>query len=299
MKYIPLFLLAAALPVAAQMSDPTQPADASSSPDTSQPADGSSSSSTNSADAAPAPIGPPMTNTPGMANPADSEPVVVAQPLDQATAAAARSTPQPDSPSAAGPAAGAPPALSPDPFSDPLIAQIVVRYQKAWDGDKKETKALTADIERWMKDEPNNYLLMAYLGSVYALDSRDSWIGPGKLDYLKKGEKQLDAAIAGDPSNPAIRLLRAMNYYELPAIFGKHRAAHDDFNYLVQQLSGALPMSYALSNDTKQAIYYYAGLSFIQFSEKAAAQDAWQRGLAIAPQSGLGGKMQAELSKLK
>ncbi len=58
-------------------------------------------------------------------------------------------------------------------------------------------------------------------------------------------------------------------------------------------------MSYAVSNDTRQAIYYYAGLSFQQFSETVAARDAWQRGVAIAPQSGLGGKMQAELSKLK
>jgi hypothetical protein len=291
MKYIPLFVLAAALPVAAQMSDPTQAPDPSS---PSAPAD------TNSADATPAPLGPPLTNAPGMANPADSEPVVVAQPLDQATAAVAAKSAEASAPTSttSGDSPG-PAALSPDPFSDPLIAQIVGRYQKAWDGDKKETKALTADIERWMKDEPNNYLLMAYLGSVYALDSRDSWIGPGKLDYLKKGEKDLDAAIAGDPSNPAIRLLRAMNYYELPAIFGKHRAAHDDFSYLLQQLSGALPMSYALTNDTRQAIYYYAGLSDVQFSDTAGARDAWQRGLAIAPQSKLGGKMQAELSKLK
>jgi len=297
MKYIPLVLLAAALPVAAQMSDPSQPAGSSSTPDSSQPADPNAPPSTNAADATP--VGPPMTNTPGMANPADTETVVQAEPLDQATAENARSAPRASTSTTTSSSGSALAALSPDPFSDPLIAQIVVRYQKAWDGDKKETKALTADIERWMKDEPNNYLLMAYLGSVYALDSRDSWIGPGKLDYLKKGEKELDAAIAGDPSNPAIRLLRAMNYYELPAIFGKHRAAHDDFNYLVQELSGALPMSYALTNDTRQAIYYYAGLSFQQFSETAAARDAWQRGVAIAPQSGLGGKMQAELSKLK
>jgi hypothetical protein len=292
MKYIPLLLLAAAFPVAAQMSDPTQ------TPDTSSPS--STPADTNSADSTPAPIGPPLTNAPGMANPADSEPVVVAQPLDQATAAAAAKSTIAAAPSTSSSgSSGGPPALSPDPFSDPLIAQIVVRYQKAWDGDKKETKALTADIERWMKDEPNNYLLMAYLGSVYALDSRDSWIGPGKLDYLKKAEKALDDAIAGDPSNPAIRLLRAINYYELPAIFGKHRAAHDDFTYLLQQLSGALPMSYALSNDTRQAIYYYAGLSDVQFSDNAGARDAWQRGLAIAPQSALGGKMQVELNKLK
>ena len=192
-----------------------------------------------------------------------------------------------------------PPALSPDPFSDPLIAKIVVRYQKAWDGDKKETKALTGDLERWSKDEPDNYLLLAYLGSVYALDSRDAWIGPGKLDYLKKADKALDDAVNGDSSNPAIRLLRAMNYYELPAMFGKHRAAHDDFEYLLAQLKGTLPMPFTLSNESKQAIYYYAGLSEMQFSQSADAKDAWQTGWSIDPKSKLGMKMQAELAKLK
>lgn len=221
---------------------------------------------------------------------AADEPVVIAPPLSNAAPAATASTL--DVPPAA-------PALSPDPFSEPLISQIVVRYQKAWAGDKKETKALTADLERWTKDEPSNYLLLAYLGSAYALDSRDAWIGPGKLSYLKKGDKALDDAVKDDPSNPAIRLLRAMNYYELPAMFGKHRAAHEDFQYLIGQLKGVMPMPYALNPDTRQAIYYYAGLSDIQFNQPAEARDAWTTGLAIAPASKLGVKIQAELNKLK
>lgn len=191
----------------------------------------------------------------------------------------------------------APPTLSPDPFSEGLIVQVVARYQKAWDGDKKETKSLTADLERWTKDEPNNYLLLAYLGSAYALASRDAMWPPSKLDFLKKGQKALDAAVSGDTSNPGPRLLRAMNYYELPAMFGKHQAAHDDFLYLLQQLKGVLPMPYALGIDTKQAIYYYAGLSDVQFGDKAGARDCWTKGLALGPTSKLGTKCKAELDK--
>jgi hypothetical protein len=192
-----------------------------------------------------------------------------------------------------------PPALSPDPFSDPLISKVVVRYQKAWDGNKKETQSLTADLDRWSKDEPNNYLLLAYLGSVYALDSRDSFWPPSKLDYLKKGQKAMDDAVNGDPSNPAVRLLRAMDYYELPAMFGKHRAAYDDFQYLTAQLKGTLPMPYTLSTDSQQAIYYYSGLSEAQFDHPTDAKQAWQTGVALAPKSKLAAKMQAELAKLK
>jgi hypothetical protein len=193
----------------------------------------------------------------------------------------------------------APPTFSPDPFSEGLIVQIVARYEKAWGGDKKETKALTGDLERWTKDEPNNYLLLAYLGSAYALDSRDALWPPAKLDFLKKGSKALDDAVTGDATNPGPRLLRAMNYYELPAMFGKHQAAHGDFQYLLQQMKGVLPMPYSLSLETKQAIYYYAGLSDAQFEDTAGAKDCWTKGLALAPTSKLGMKCKAELDKLK
>ena len=57
-----------------------------------------------------------------------------------------------------------------DPFSDPLIKSIQARQDKAVAGDKAETKALTTDLEKWTKEQPNNHLLQAYLGSVYTLD---------------------------------------------------------------------------------------------------------------------------------
>ena len=108
-------------------------------------------------------------------------------------------------------------------------------------GDTKETKALTADLEKWTKEQPTNYLLQAYLGSVYTLDSRDAWPGPGKLTYLKNGGKVLDAAVAAAPDNPAVRFVRAIDYYELPSIFGKRQTARDDFQILLKQIDGDAP----------------------------------------------------------
>ncbi len=97
-----------------------------------------------------------------------------------------------------------------DPFDDPLIKQIQARHDKAVKGDTKETKALTTDLEKLTQDQPTNFLLQAYLGSVYTLDSRDAWPGPGKLTYLKKGGQWLDGAVNSDPENPAVRFIRAM-----------------------------------------------------------------------------------------
>jgi len=184
-----------------------------------------------------------------------------------------------------------------DPFSDPLIKQVQARHEKAVKGDTRETKALTTDLEKWTKEQPNNHLLQAYLGSVYTLDSRDAWIGPGKLTYLQNGGKEMDAAVAADPNNPAVRFVRAIDYFELPAIFGKRQTARDDFQLLVKQIEGVVKTPYTLNTETRQAIYYYAGLSFKQLSQPQQAQAVWQRGLKLNPKSALGLKIQAELAK--
>jgi hypothetical protein len=185
-----------------------------------------------------------------------------------------------------------------DPFNDPLIKQVEARHEKAVNGDTDETKALTADLEKWTKEQPTNYLLQAYLGSVYTLDSRDAWPGPGKLTYLRNGGKLMDSAVAADPNNPAVRFVRAIDYYELPFFFGKGPTARDDFQILLKQVDGEIKTPYVLNIETQQAIYYYAGLTFKHLSQLPQAQDAWRRGLNLDPHSPLGTKINAELAKM-
>ncbi len=185
-----------------------------------------------------------------------------------------------------------------DPFSDPLIKQVQARSEKAVAGDTKETKALTADLEKWTKEQPNNHLLQVYLGSVYTLDSRDAWPGPSKLTYLQNGGKEMDAAVLAAPNNPAVRFVRAIDYFELPAIFGKRQTARDDFTTLLKEVDGEIKTPYVLNTETQQAIYYYAGLSFKQMSQPDDAKKAWTQGQALDPTSALGVKMSTELGKL-
>ena len=186
-----------------------------------------------------------------------------------------------------------------DPFKDPLIQKVQARHEKAVKGDTKETKSLTTDLEKWTKERPDNHLLQAYLGSVYTLDSRDAWPGPGKLTYLKNGGKELDAAVVADPKNPAVRFVRAIDYFELPAIFGKRQTARDDFQLLVKQIEGIEKTPYVLDTETQQAIYLYAGKSFYQLSQYPQAKTAWQSGLKLDPNSELGKKIAVELTTVK
>jgi len=186
-----------------------------------------------------------------------------------------------------------------DPFRDPLIQQIVTRQEKAFAGDKQETRALTADLEKWTKAQPDNHLLQAYLGSVYTLDSRDAWPGPGKLKFLRDGGRELDAAVAAAPDNPAVRFVRAIDYYELPWFFGKGATARDDFQTLLKQVDGGTKSAYVLNVETQQAIYYYAGLSFKQMGQPVEARKAWRHGQVLEPNSEMAAKMGTELGKLE
>jgi hypothetical protein len=199
---------------------------------------------------------------------------------------------------AADTAPAAAPTLRPDPFSDPLIRQVEARQRRAAEGDAQETKRLTLDLEKWTKEQPSNHLLQAYLGSTYTLDSRDAWPGPGKLTYLRDGGRLLDAAVAADPANPAVRFVRAIDYFELPAIFGKRQTARDDFSLLLRLVQGEEKALYALDTETVQAIYYYAGQALRQEGRTPEARVAWQSGWKVSPASELGVKMSGELARL-
>ena len=185
-----------------------------------------------------------------------------------------------------------------DPFDDPLIKAVQARHEKAVKGDTKETKALTTDLEKWTAEQPTNYLLQAYLGSVYTLDSRDAWPGPGKLTYLENGGKWMDAAVAAAPDNPAVRFVRAIDYFELPAIFGKRQTARDDFQILLKQVDGETKTPYVLNTETQQAIYLYAGKSFYQLSQYPQAKDAWLKGYKLDAKSDLGKQIGDELMRV-
>ena len=68
---------------------------------------------------------------------------------------------------------------------------------------------------------------------------------------------------------------------------------------LVDQVEGVQKTPYALDVPTRQAIYYYAGLSLKQLSQPADAKRVWLRGLALDPKSALAAKISTELANVR
>ncbi len=185
---------------------------------------------------------------------------------------------------------------TPDPFKDPEVLAIHDLHMRAERGDKKATKELIVVLEASCKSHPHNHLLRAYLGSAYTLASRDAFPGPSKLNFLKDGLKTMDAAVESAPDQPAVRFIRAVNNYHLPAFINRRDDARADFEILVGQLKEG---DHGLSPSTRQAIFYYAGLAFKQTRQPEAARAAWEKGLALEPGSDMAVKIEHELKRLR
>jgi hypothetical protein len=185
-----------------------------------------------------------------------------------------------------------------DRFADPQIREIQRRHDLAALGDKQQTNLLATDLETLVKTHPEDKLLLAYLGSVYTLKSRDAFPGPGKLHYLKEGLKTLDTAVEAEPEAIPPRFIRAVNNYSLPGFCMRRDTARSDFKKLLGQIEQP-GMEKKLNAETRQAIYYFAGLSYKQTREPDQARDAWERGWNLAPTSALAILIKTQLSKLK
>jgi hypothetical protein len=81
-------------------------------------------------------------------------------------------------------------------------------------------------------------------------------------------------------------------------VFGKRDTARDDFQLLLREIRNPLAKD-TFNIETRQAISWFAGLSYKQTKQPDDARDAWQDGAALDPKSDLGQKMTAALAKLK
>jgi hypothetical protein len=180
-------------------------------------------------------------------------------------------------------------------YSHPILNQIYEMHSLAEAGNKDATRRLVAWLEELTSEQPDNGILLVYLGSAYTLASRDAFIGPGKLRYLMAGRDCMDRAVTMRPEDANVRFIRAINNYHLPTIFNRRSIARDDFRQLVDQLA---KHPEAVDSLTSLAIYYYAGLCFAQLEEESNARASWEKGLNLKINGPLTAKISDELSRL-
>ena len=114
-------------------------------------------------------------------------------------------------------------------------SEIQELYRRGLQGDAQAVLACISKLEAVMQREPANQVARVYLGSAYTLRSRDLGFGPKKLQTLRRGLAVMDEAVAAAPSEPKVRLARALTTSALPAIFGRRAESRKDFAMLADQ----------------------------------------------------------------
>jgi tetratricopeptide (TPR) repeat protein len=168
-------------------------------------------------------------------------------------------------------------------------------HDRAVSGDKEAVVELIGDLEQLLKSEPSNQLARVYLGSAYTLRSRDLAFGPKKLEALRHGGRLMDSAVTAAPGDPRVRLIRAVNSQQLPAVFNRRVTALRDFDLLVAFLDAGRT---DLTMSERQAVYYFAGISFQQYGDMQRAAEVWKKAIELRPDSVLARKIRQELAVL-
>lgn len=169
-------------------------------------------------------------------------------------------------------------------------------YRRGLAGDKKAVEQCITQLEEVLKSQPENQYARVYLGSAYTLRSRDMGFGPKKLQVLKEGVAVMDEAVAAAPSDPKIRLARALTTSALPGILGHGAASRKDFADLAD-LADQAPEKFEKAD--LQIVYYQAGVAAEKSGEKDQAIAYWRKALRHPADPVLAAKLNEALAKAK
>ncbi|MFC5700519.1 hypothetical protein ACFPVX_04415 [Cohnella faecalis] len=128
--------------------------------------------------------------------------------------------------------------LSPDappstPFEYGLDLAIRLHHQGI-EGDANAVRKANIAFQRLRDGHPGHPIADAYHGSVMALMARDETNVMQKMQLAKRGLELLDQAVASEPRDRTIRMLRGKVAYRLPeSFFRRTETAIEDYIILI------------------------------------------------------------------
>ncbi len=165
-------------------------------------------------------------------------------------------------------------------FDTPSLREAKKLHDAAIDASRKEVEASENRLRELMTKEPDNQLLRAFTGSLLTIKSGKSFPGPTALRIFREGVELMNDAVDSAPDDLNVRLIRAINHYELPPFFNRRKQAREDLHWLLEKSS--TPSGRAqLTASTLGAVYYYSGLALYDTGEKTRARETWRSALNL------------------
>lgn len=122
-------------------------------------------------------------------------------------------------------------------FSNPEIADIRKTYT---DAAKSEANAKSfAEKLSSVSDTDSDKVLVAYKGCSLTLKSKFSGNLPDKISFMKEGAKLIDGAVASEPNNIEIRMIRFSVQESVPKIVGYKKNKAEDKAFILAHYKDA------------------------------------------------------------
>lgn len=129
-------------------------------------------------------------------------------------------------------------------------------------------------LERLRLEHPEHALAKAYHGAVLNLIARYSTRPLERLKWSRRGLKLLDEAVAAEPSNAKIRLLRGKVAYAVPEKhFQRTHTAIEDYTFLI---NSSIRKNGALTGDDSRLVYEL-GEAYYRIGRNQDAADCWRK----------------------
>jgi tetratricopeptide (TPR) repeat protein len=166
---------------------------------------------------------------------------------------------------------------------------------------KEAVKLLKAAVEQYPEDAE----LAAWLGSAHTQTARDAWFPITKLTRVKKGIKQLDAAVKRDPDNFAIRMVRGHNSFNLPKFLKRRETGMADLRLLASWLEEGkpikvnFPLDERIERRIKADLYYTLARAEAQDKDAEGAAKHYAKAAEAGPDTPWGVAAQKILEESK
>ena len=138
-----------------------------------------------------------------------------------------------------------------------------------------------------------NAVALAYRGSLWTMQGRESWWPPNKLSYMRRGSEELDRAVEMAPDNIMVHLIRGINGLGQPEYTGRLLTSLEDFILLLRRAD--FPEQ---TKELKAVIFYYGGLAHKRADDYDNARELFKRAIAILPGSDFAKRSQDELKDM-
>jgi len=153
------------------------------------------------------------------------------------------------------------------------FAEAVRLHHLGVEGDKAAVQKAYALLDK-LRQQVNDNLVHAYYGSVLTLVGRDAINPTERVQKALQGVKILNEAVAKEPNNVEIRLLRGFVCNRLPKVyFHRTATAVEDFNHVL-----ALDAKkHLLSKELYWKVLFELGDAYKKLGQHEQAKAVWSR----------------------